>query len=303
MKIGHDIQFAYKLALESAEKSKVMLWASTPLDNDGQTIKSFFPSIKPLNVYDAPSGNKISFYNFAFERKYEVSFSLCGRFYGYENERVQANLPIFAPNDSYLKSNKYIEQPDWLKETVKKMIGDTRGAVERICLIADYLEERFKYVEPVLKRGVLNLSPDKLEGDCGEVGALFVSMCRIAGVPAVNETGFVVYCDEPQKAYEHGWASVFVGNRWFNIDPLARNLERTDSGFVYNQKNILMSFSKGFDLPLSPKIPDEYSIDFWIKQGLPMSRDRVQVMQPMVFVSDKAISSRTDWNVKNEPER
>ncbi len=55
---------------------------------------------------------------------------------------------------------------------------------------------------------------EKKEGDCTEFAALFVALCRAAGIPARTNAGFAK-ADEWER---HATAEFLIGGRWFPID-------------------------------------------------------------------------------------
>ena len=55
---------------------------------------------------------------------------------------------------------------------------------------------------------------------------------------------------------------------WITIDPLAENIKKKGDTYQYKQDNYFLSFTNGFNIPLKPT---------------------VQVLQPLVFVSKKAV--------------
>ena len=57
----------------------------------------------------------------------------------------------------------------------------------------------------------------RMEGDCSEHTALFVALCRAAGIPARQVVG-IGYSDEIKAFGYHAWAEVYVG-RWVAMDP------------------------------------------------------------------------------------
>jgi hypothetical protein len=74
----------------------------------------------------------------------------------------------------------------------------------------------------VTKQGVAAMSNavqvlEKKKGDCGEHTALFVAMCRAAGIPARQVIG-VGYSRSMKAFGYHAWAEVWVG-KWIAMDP------------------------------------------------------------------------------------
>jgi transglutaminase-like putative cysteine protease len=54
-------------------------------------------------------------------------------------------------------------------------------------------------------------------GDCGEMAMLYITMCRIAGIPARWQSG---WCDFPGDRFMHDWAEVYLDPvGWVPVDP------------------------------------------------------------------------------------
>jgi transglutaminase-like putative cysteine protease len=57
---------------------------------------------------------------------------------------------------------------------------------------------------------------DHRHGDCGQVSLLFITLCRICGIPARFESGFMMH---PHEQNLHDWAEVYFQNfGWVPVD-------------------------------------------------------------------------------------
>ena len=54
-----------------------------------------------------------------------------------------------------------------------------------------------------------------LKGDCGVQAMLFITLCRISGIPAAWESGWYV---TDEGAWPHDWARINISGRWFPVD-------------------------------------------------------------------------------------
>lgn len=56
---------------------------------------------------------------------------------------------------------------------------------------------------------------DVMHGDCGQKTLLFVTLCRIAGIPAHFQSGFYL---EPNDDGIHDWGEVYLDGQWVAVD-------------------------------------------------------------------------------------
>lgn len=52
------------------------------------------------------------------------------------------------------------------------------------------------------------------KGVCQDYAHIFVTLCRMAGIPARYVTGMLL-----GEGYSHAWAEILSGNRWYAFDP------------------------------------------------------------------------------------
>ena len=285
----------YQANFNSPNKNIIKIWLAQPLTSTTQKIESFLISPKPQKYYKDAQGNKILYFEFKDQK--DISIKMDIKAILWKNKINLAGEKLSLPPVStklfqqYTKNEKFLEQTPTIKKLTYQITNKNKSILDNILLITQFLNKNFQYIHLVKKRGVKNLNLNNLKGDCGEVGALFVTMCRILNVPAVNRTGYVIYGNELDNIYEHGWADIYLKlYGWIDIDPLANNIfKKRDNKYLYHQKNYFLFFTNGFNLRLKPKIPSNFIFKYWNEVGLPITNTSVQILQPLVFASLKEI--------------
>jgi transglutaminase-like putative cysteine protease len=161
-----------------------------------------------------PAGTKASL-------TYSVEAEVSAISYLIVPERVGALEDI--PNDIREKytadGSRYRIDSDYIKETVKKVVGDEKSPYWIARKLYDFIIDHLKYEmvggwdipEVVLKRG---------SGSCSEYTYSFVALCRAAGVPARYQGSIVVRGDDASidEAF-HRWAQIYLPNYgWVPVD-------------------------------------------------------------------------------------
>ncbi len=107
------------------------------------------------------------------------------------------------------------DAPEIIK-TARGIVGDSTDPFEAAAKVLRWVHQNVekKYMAAMSNAlGVLK----RMEGDCSEHTALFVALCRAAGIPARQVVG-IGYSDEIKAFGYHAWAEVYVG-RWVAMDP------------------------------------------------------------------------------------
>ena len=129
------------------------------------------------------------------------------------------------------------------------------SAWQRVEAIYQYVQDHVEYVEGPDKSAVRTLAD--ASGDCQNISALFVALCRTAGVPArivwVHEHNYAEFCLVDPQGKPHWFPCESSGTRAFGEMPLARTiLQKGDN----------------FRVPERPRVKLRYASDFLI--GLPV---------------------------------
>ena len=184
----------------------------------------------------------------------------------------------------YLGSEKFLEQTLSLKKLVRIVTNGKLVILDRIWSLFIFTIQQFTYCYPIERRGIKNLDLHNLKGDCGEYSSLFVTMCRILKVPAINKTGFVIFSNQRQLV-EHEWAQIYIKPfGWIDMDTQYASLERKSSDykiFFGKRQDYRIAFTNGYNIPLKFQLPLNNIISRY-KNIAPHS---VQTLQPLTFAS------------------
>jgi len=101
-----------------------------------------------------------------------------------------------------------------------EIIKDVKNPYLKARLIYDWIADSIKYSYAREYSTLRNISAYCLEkkyGDCGQQAILFITLCRIAGVPARWQSGFLTF---PGQEGMHDWAEIFIKPYgWIPVDP------------------------------------------------------------------------------------
>ena len=108
---------------------------------------------------------------------------------------------------------------------------------------------------------------DNGHGDCGQVSLLFITLCRICGIPAHFQSGFMMH---PGGWNLHDWAEIYLeGIGWvpvdqsFGVPSFARN-EEEEYFFLGGIDSWRMLVNQDYGMPLVPakQYPRSETVDF-----------------------------------------
>lgn len=107
----------------------------------------------------------------------------------------------------------------YLQQLTAGVVGGLEDPLDRARAIYDYLTQYidYRYQPPYLLLGsIADDCAHSLRGDCGVMALTFITMCRIAGVPARWQSGLYV---APDSVGSHDWAEFYTPQTgWLNAD-------------------------------------------------------------------------------------
>lgn len=291
----------YKAHFDSyCSNNNIRIWVSEPLNSPLQKIESFNISHKPQHSYKDQYGNKIMYLNLKNTDGAEIQFNIKVELW---KNKIDINHKRTALSripskllHLYTKEEPFLEHTPQIKKLTYQITANDKSVLEKVNSIFNFVVKNFEYSYPVKHRGVKYLNLKKLTGDCAEYSGLFVTMCRILKIPAKNVTGFVIFA-KPLKINEHGWASIYLEPYgWIDVDPQYASLEQSVEGgikkYFCQRSDYRIVFTNGFNIPLSPKIPDNFQTDNWGKNEPSISNSTAQSLQPLIFASKERVRFR-----------
>ncbi|MEG0367518.1 MAG: transglutaminase-like domain-containing protein, partial [Coprobacillus sp.] len=98
----------------------------------------------------------------------------------------------------------------YLKSLVSEVIGDETNPLLKAKSIYDYITSHvmYSFVRPYITLPpIAEYMATGLKGDCGLQAVLFITMCRIAKIPATWQAGLFV---TPHEIGNHDWARFYI---------------------------------------------------------------------------------------------
>jgi hypothetical protein len=106
-----------------------------------------------------------------------------------------------------------------MKNVTEQIIGDEQNPYLKAKRIYEWIADSIKYSyarEYSTLRNISEYCYDNRYGDCGQEAILFITLCRIAGVPARWQSGFFTF---PNDEGMHDWSEIFIKPYgWIPVD-------------------------------------------------------------------------------------
>ena len=194
-KIGKKVRVWIPIPIEYAQVENFKLLSTTPQatlinapDTDHRCVY-FETELKENQIFEV----EYSFINHSIYHKLDPSIV--------SDEHPQIGLEEIKPH--YVFS-------DYLIHLTKEVIGEQTNPLLKAKKIYDYITSHviYSYVRSYI---TLPLIPDyvatSLKGDCGLQASLFITMCRIAGIPSLWQAGLYA---TPLSIGNHDWAQFYI---------------------------------------------------------------------------------------------
>lgn len=130
-----------------------------------------------------------------------------------------ADIPKGIKSTYLVDEDKYAINDPYIRKTVKEVVGNEKNPYWIVRRIFDHIRTHMRYE----LAGGWNIAPTVLKrgtGSCSEYTFVFISMCRVAGIPARYVGSVVVRGDDASyDEYFHRWAQVYIPNYgWLHWD-------------------------------------------------------------------------------------
>jgi transglutaminase-like putative cysteine protease len=129
-------------------------------------------------------------------------------------------LPEQHPARFYLREQKHVKFTPELKTLAADIVGSETNPYLQMRQIYNWVADSILYSYAREYSTLDNISMycyEKGYGDCGQEALLFITLCRICGIPAHWESGWVMY---PEYVGIHDWTKVYIEPYgWIPVDP------------------------------------------------------------------------------------
>jgi hypothetical protein len=160
----------------------------------------------------------------------------------------------------FLRPEKYLQVGDErIAELAKKFAGTRRPAPQIARAIYDYVIDHTQY-KSIDGFGGATYCLENGSGECGDYCALFVALCRAAGVPARPVNGF--WADETNGW--HCWAEFMLPTgEWVPVDPQVADRSPYQRNFYFgSMHNRRVALCKTHDVRLPESDEGHHEQDF-----------------------------------------
>lgn len=101
-----------------------------------------------------------------------------------------------------------------IQELAHSITGHAKDNLEKSFLIMNWIDKNIKWTYDSNTEVLQTL--DTKKGDCSERSALFITLARASGIPAVFSGGYAIGID---SLGGHAWVKILENNRWMELDP------------------------------------------------------------------------------------
>ena len=233
---------------------EVRVWMPFPRETDYQrNIEIINATPEPSNIDDPKSIIRSVYFEQTSPEKEPPTFTLHYEFTRYgicpevDPEKVTEykNMDIYTKFTSEEKPN-IVFTPE-IAELTKKIIGEETNPYLKGKIIYNWISEYIVYSYAREYSTLLNIPEYVLEnryGDCGQLGLLFITMCRSAGVPAAWQSGWE--CMGKESWGLHDWTSIYIEPYgWIPVDPFMGVWAEHESTLPDEDREIIKEFYYG----------------------------------------------------------
>ncbi|HAE62742.1 MULTISPECIES: transglutaminase domain-containing protein [Thermoanaerobacter] len=195
--------------VEDIEEEKVKVWLPFPKEEFQQKdVKLVSASHEKYFLASSDIPQRTIYFEGKKENEYFVEFEYVIK--EWVNTVVPANTEEINNYDFLSEEPPHIIFTPYLKKLAKEIVGDEKNPYLKAKKIYDWitLNVNYSYVHPyALYENIPEFVACNLKGDCGFQALLFITLCRIVGIPARWQSGWYI---TPFLASPHDWALFFI---------------------------------------------------------------------------------------------
>lgn len=156
----------------------------------------------------------------ATEFRIEYEYTVAGVFFDIQPDKVRpvdTNNPALKP---FLSEAPHIVFTPQLRALSRQIVGSETNAAVQAKKFYDWIAENIKYSYALEYSTIRNISDYCLSngyGDCGQEALLFMTLCRLNGIPARWQSGWNLF---PGAKSIHDWCEIYLEPYgWMPVDP------------------------------------------------------------------------------------
>ena len=194
-----------------------------PFQNDFKIVSST-PKTRKVNSSDSPI--RAAYFEStaragkptAFELVYE--YTTYGVHFAIEPDAVKKANDKDRALKPFLQEAPHVKFTPEIRALSQQIIGDETNDFRKAKKFYDWIANQIKYSYATEYSTIRNISEycrTKGYGDCGQEALLFITLCRLNGIPARWQAGWNTF---PGRAGIHDWAEIYLEpHGWMPVDP------------------------------------------------------------------------------------
>lgn len=206
------VKISMKMKPEYEEINHIIrVWLPIPIEYaQVEDVKILKTSSTPISINDNHVGQRSIYFEEKLQSNQEFYVE-----YEFINHVQYQTLDEKKVTENQMK--EYLDEcpphiifTPYLKQLVKDIIGEEKNPLLKAKKIYDYITTHIPYsfVRSYITLPCLSeYMATSLKGDCGIYAILFITLCRIAGIPATWQSG--LYCT-PSTIGNHDWARFYI---------------------------------------------------------------------------------------------
>jgi transglutaminase-like putative cysteine protease len=152
--------------------------------------------------------------------KLEYDYTACGVRFDVKPENVRPCNPNDAALAPFLRETTHVEFTPGIRALSAEIVGAETNDFRKAKKCFDWIADQIKYSFAVEYSTIRNLSEycrTRRYGDCGQEALLFITLCRLNGIPARWQSGWKTF---PGDENIHDWTEIHLAPYgWMPVDP------------------------------------------------------------------------------------
>jgi transglutaminase-like putative cysteine protease len=149
----------------------------------------------------------------------DYEYTSYGIWFDVAPEKVRAITPDDALKE-FTAEGPHVEFTPQIRELSQQIAGTETNPFRQARKFYDWISEHIQYSYALEYSTVRNLSSECLQknhGDCGQEALLFITLCRLNGIPARWQSGWNIF---PGDKSIHDWSEIYLPPYgWIPVDP------------------------------------------------------------------------------------
>lgn len=150
----------------------------------------------------------------------EYEYTAYGIWFDLEPQRVEAYDPHEPAVRDFTNEGPHVVFTEKVRQLSQRLAGNESNPLLKARAFYQWITENIKYSYALEYSTIRNISEYCLEkgyGDCGQAALLFITLCRVNGIPARWQSGWLTI---PGGKTIHDWAEIYIKPwGWIPVDP------------------------------------------------------------------------------------